>query len=1154
MPNPVIEPERSLEMKSARAAYSNLARMNLFNTLCFISDAIGIDDPNKSEDHILQMKVLSLENTPQHAAERQQAFRLLCRHFKFIKYMNEEDEKRAKKGEDYIKVLEYDRFVGILKRAITVLIYYRDQSTHHVFRDARNTDTEYLKAEELLAWELDTCFTIAIRIIKERFVKEFKDERTKHCLDFLNGRTRKNKSTNKIVLNSKHPYALSKEDGEHHLRLTELGKVFLLSLFIQKQYASELLDKCKIFEEKDRNWKEYAPAGSPQQSYIRDIFSALRVSLPHDRIDSTVGIDQIGIDMLGELKRCPKELFDLLDAKDRKVFESVDSTTGEKVLLRRSSDRFPQLALSYIDYTGLFQSARFAVNAGRYRYVFKEKKHCIDGTTEPRILQKDLNGFGRIQEIESIRTLSPETKDNPWPFQQLVKGFEDTPKKDIDCCPYIQDAKTRYLFNGDHIGIHFGPKPDGFPIEYDSFLKKDGDLIWYLPEITASPGEGRHAKAPCLEPHCWLSVYDIPAMTFLAFLTRDKSFQGLQHVERIILDCVIRYRTLFKAIADGTVFDGAGEDIEQHVKTKYGITFKDIPKSLQRFLKKEGYDAAARFRAHLRRMISGESKIGVVGLKEYNLRRIDRWDADMKAVRDVKENKAGKDGFVEIKVGSLMSWVLKDIVSLQKYSPIIDSKTGIVRSNKLTGLNYSKLQGLLSTFPFKTADELIAIFKEYGLWNTHPFLNGAIVEGDRPSPLVFYENYINERQYFFQDLEEALKDGKGIGRYGFVKAERRKWQADYMKTLPREFYDSATSRFMPVYLPSGLFEKALREQLDRIPQLRQALSEGDKDGRKANTTYMIQKYFEIVLGDGPQPYYSFKRTYPFHDYIDRKRDSIRLSDIKAKDASAGTTNFRKAVETALRERPKIDRNNKKGGNNRAASGTEPTPYSVDTLRRKWNDMADCERTLRRYKVQDMLLFMLGSSIVFPADSGNRHRAEGFLLRNVMGGNEGKDILSLPVDISTTVKIKQNTYTVVQKGVKVRDYSEVFAILRDSRTVSLLPILPVSTVDAEELRDELKRYDHERPKVFRDVLLFEKRAYERFMSNLKDGRIDFKRLLELTPLSPEKKSQLRAIRNAFSHNSYAQPAAAGYTPELRPAPERGPAESLEKKAVDIINNK
>lgn len=1152
MPNPVIEPERSMEMKSARAAYANLARMNLFNTLSFISDAIGINDPQKREESILQMKVLSLENTPQHAAERQQALRLLCRHFGFIKYMNEEDEKRAEKEKDYIKSLGYDRFVDILKRAITVLIYYRDQSTHHVFRDARNTDPAYLKAEELLAWELDTCFTIAIRIIKERFAKEFKDERTKHCLGFLNGRTRKDRNTSKIVLNYRHPYALSM-NNEGNLRLTELGKVCLLSLFIQKQYASELLDKCGIFNKRDLNGREYAPAGSPQQSYIRDIFSALRIRLPHDRIDSTAGIDQIGIDMLGELKRCPKELFDLLEAKDRRVFESVDSTTGEKVLLRRSSDRFPQLALSYIDYTRLFQSARFAVNVGRYRYVFKEKKHCIDGTVEPRILQKDLNGFGRIQEIEYIRTLSPEAKDNPWPFQQFVKGFEETPKKDIECCPYIQDTKTRYLFNGDHIGIHFGPKPDGFPSDYKSHLKEDGELIWYLPEITASPGEGRHAKAPCLEPHCWLSVYDIPAMTFLAFLTKDKSYQGLQHVEKIMLDCVIRYRTLFKAIADGTVFDGAGEDIEQHVKTKYGIAFKDIPKSLQRFLTKEGYDAAARFRAHLRRMIAGEREIGVVGMKTSSARRSNRWEADKKAVRDVKENKAGKDGFVEIKAGFLMSWVLKDIVFLQKYIPVTDPDTGITHSNKLTGLNYSKLQGLLSTFPFKTSGELIALFKEYGLWDTHPFLDVAILKDDKPSPVVFYEHYIEERYCFFEELENALNEGKEIGHYGFVKAERRKWQADYMKTLPREFYDSATGRFMPVYLPSGLFEKSLREQLDRNSQLKQALSAGDKDGRKANTTYMIQKYFEIILGDGPQPYYSFERTYPFHDYIDRKRDSIRPGDIKAKDSPTRTSNFRKAVETALRVRPKIDRNNKKGGNNRAASGTEPTPYSVDTLRRKWNDMADCERTLRRYKVQDMLLFMLGSSIVFPSDSGNRHRAEGFLLRNVMGGNDGTDILSLPVDISTTVKIRQNTYTVVQKGVKVRDYSEVFAILRDSRTVSLLPILSVSTVDAEELRDELKRYDHERPKVFRDVLLFEKRAYERFMSNLKDGRIDFKRLLELTPLSPEKKSQLRAIRNAFSHNSYAQPDAAEYKPELRPAPDNGPAEELEQKAADIINN-
>ena len=53
--------------------YESRQLRNLFNTLSFISDAIGINDPQKREESILQMNVLSLENTPQHAAERHRA-------------------------------------------------------------------------------------------------------------------------------------------------------------------------------------------------------------------------------------------------------------------------------------------------------------------------------------------------------------------------------------------------------------------------------------------------------------------------------------------------------------------------------------------------------------------------------------------------------------------------------------------------------------------------------------------------------------------------------------------------------------------------------------------------------------------------------------------------------------------------------------------------------------------------------------------------------------------------------------------------------------------------------------------------------------------------------------------------------------------------
>lgn len=1150
----VTEPVGKLGIKSARAAYANLARMNFSSTLIFISDIVGIKGGYRREESIERMDVLNLQNNTRNSERIDKTFQMFCRHFPFVKAMNEEVKKKGASGIG-IKTFGYNDAAKILKKIATVLTYYRDQSTHHIFRDERTTHEEYLQTEATVARYLDTCFTMAIRLVKQRYPGEFSG--THSCLDFLNGRTRKDAS-GKVILNIRHPMALVQMDYGK-IRLNELGKIYLISQFVAKQYASELLDKSGIFTDLG-NPKHNVLQKTDVQTYIRDIFSALRMRMPDQKLDSTKGLDQLGLDMLGELKRCPMELFDLIPPQNQEEFRYTDGRTGESVLFRRSTDRFPHLALSYIDQKKLFSCIRFAVNVGRYKYVFAKSKHCIDGQDEPRILQKDLNGFGRLQEIEQIRRglALPETSDGSeaaplWPYQDLIKGADQVAVKDTECCPYIQDTYARYLFHGDHIGLAFGKAPAALTNSgifgtrgtepYATSLRTDGDLMWYLPEITPAAAPLTHASAPCIEPQCWLSVYDIPAMLFYTYLTENDGLQyGLQAAEKVIVDEVVKYQRFFQEISEGKVRLDENRDVEEQIIKEYGLRKKDIPEKLWLLLTKTDYDAEARYRKHLKLLVAGDEEfldehIGVKGEYQWSKDRREAFQKDLQTAMRPKENKWGKDGYVEIRPWSLARWVLKDIVNLQKYSPET-GEDGKTRSNKLTGLNYTKFQSILATYR-TSSEELESLFNQVHILDTHPFLKKVFRSNKGylksiPTMVDFYQGYMAARESFFKELKSQLDNGT-IPDYGFFRKERQRWQNNYLETLPEQYYDPKTHRYIPVYLPTGLFVEPIRRKLERFGN--NALSEAVKD--RANVTFMIKKYFEIIMHDDSQPYYQYPRTYPFHTYFDKKR-----TDIDNLHIPAPSTNFWTAVQEARQQRPVPPARNGRRG------ATAPTPFSEDTLKKKWKDMMDTEKLLRRLQVQDMLLFMLGKKIAFPADE-----QEGFFLKNVGGKDKARDILSRPVNVTTTVRIGNKAYQVVQTQVKARDYTEVYAMLRDLRTQDLLPKLNQEEIPAESLREELKHYDQRRPLVFKTVLEYERTRYERFANELREGRVDFTILIERDDsMSESDKNKVREIRNAFSHNRYADTTVKGqsqdrvalYTPSL-------PSADGKNSSADTLGN-
>ena len=133
-------------------------------------------------------------------------------------------------------------------------------------------------------------------------------------------------------------------------------------------------------------------------SVIRRTFGINSIVLSKERIRSEKSDMSIALDMINELKRCPRELFDTLSFADQDAFR-IMSDDHQEVLQMRHTDRFVPMMLQYIDYNRLFSQIRFGVNMGKLRYLFCSEKHCIDGQTRVRVLEQPINAFGRLQAL-----------------------------------------------------------------------------------------------------------------------------------------------------------------------------------------------------------------------------------------------------------------------------------------------------------------------------------------------------------------------------------------------------------------------------------------------------------------------------------------------------------------------------------------------------------------------------------------------------------------------------------------------------------------------------------------------------------------------------------------------------------------------------------
>ncbi len=1063
-------------MQNYWAAYMNMARHNLFLTLKFITNSMGClpvqSFAEANEENIAKMAILQEPLSPE---DGERARLLLLKHFPFLRIPPRTIRRDGTK--EWIDPNEGIRNLDDLRRDLRniafTLNYYRNKYSH-----SRAIGLVENSSELYCGLFLAKVLTLSHRQIKERY-KANKNAMQNGMIDetsfefITEGVVAKDRMTGKMSPAKDYYLRTINEDN----KLTDFGKLLLTSLLLEKKYGTELLSQCHFLDAFTNESK--APRLS-ERRLILEVITAMRIRLPEKKLHMEKQDIQVALDILNELKKCPAEVFDLLGDEDRSLF-NVMSDTGDPVLLKRHSDRFAQLALSYLDSSKAFNSIRFQVNAGKFRYLFRDKKHCIDGQTRPRVLEEPLNGYRRLMEFEKERLDKQSGESNNLCPEFRILTEEESPRNDASILPYITDSGVRYLFDGDNIGISFGD---------------------FTP--TVSIAENGRYKVTGKVADCSISKYELPALLFYQILSTEHRKKS---PERIIKDTVLNYRKLFRDINDGSFKPLPGESksaLNKKLIDKYNVSLSDIPEKLAEYLTNSNQQASnGNFVEWKKRQLAT-----LITDSEY---RIQRLKETIKKARSA-DNKIGKKGYVYLKPGSYAAFIASDIVFFQECEA----------SKKMTGLNFNILQSSLATFQEQSSTsfgEILMMFKKAGLITenngigNHPFLYKVV--GKQPSDIIkFYSEYLIERKVY---LEGAIPDDAA-----FLHKERKRWnQRD------EDYYRDLAGRYLerPVQLPRQLFEQPIREILTsgvlgkHGDSLKEVIQEAS-DGGRCNTAFMILMYFYEYLNDEPQFFYGLSDGNLEHSFNYRFFTLIRkytgktkniLQDLQSgrEKISAGFLDSIKAGIKWASQNPEIKRSASKRRSDISLSESE---LKV-ALKEAYKQMMQNERLLRRYAVQDAVLFLAARKTISSVSAGE------FYLCDIKP--QGHSILEQLV----TVETEHDGAIISQENVKIKDYGKIYKLLHDRRIDDLLVRHKGDVVKMEDLNDELDSYDHNRIGVFGSIM-----DYERKISSGKSdkelmndrGRIDFSAIQKHdTQNSDEDKKKIRLIRNAFSHNQYPQ---------------------------------
>lgn len=728
--------------------------------------------------------------------------------------------------------------------------------------------------------------------------------------------------------------------------LSDVGLIYFLCLFLDKSVAFKMLEEVGFTAQCTFTNKN---AGE-NIDILQELMCMNRIRMVKAKLDSEMTETALGLDMINELRKCPKELYSVLGKDARNEFndettvyweeehrteaekkairaeasheeceedesflieESIESIMDDdeqesaaeknvpKSTLVRWEDRFPQMALRYIDMTGMFSDIRFQLNLGKYRFAFYQHnaEYSVDNQERLRILQKEMHGFGRIQEVsEEIK----ERWKDVFEKKTVEDGLTIKAPDEVGQDPYITEQYPQYAINrkSHSIGLRWEGwnndnrqnNIDGQALRQHAELDRKKMFIPYLPNpqtIQETVKQKNNAER-LLMPQCTLSLYELPALLFYRYLLEKYDEGNKSMAETRIKKYYDDLKAFLSDVGQGNLSpddfaavneQAARNNLANYLRKHYnGLRLSDIPEKIRKYLLNIATDYYLKLKESAYRRLQ-ERKIKVENALESYCTKFKRIGT--------KENKFDSMR-ATIKTGALGQALIRDIMD---WLP-----NGSIARQRLTGQSYVALQSALSMLGqfFENENgklkgvsltELKNMMVKAGIINNtidnrnsfhfHPFLHLIFNDTNIKTIEKFYESYLQREIKYISNTIDFLDKANGSysllsTRYRFVPFlhhDRERWSEPDAKAMQKMAVEYLNR---PLQLPDGLFTQQILGLLKTIPKgnvndknwnefkngIEKALEETDPTKRLANNaSYLINLYFNLVEGDHSQPFY-----------------------------------------------------------------------------------------------------------------------------------------------------------------------------------------------------------------------------------------------------------------------------------------------------------
>ena len=768
------------------AAFLNLARHNVYITINHINKILGEAEINIDGYDIPLKNIWSGIRDINKKARLEE---LMIKHFPFLEAMTHQQHLTGNTKQKEEKQAEIQSF-EILKDNLFLLLKMLQDLRNHYSHYKHSKSLERPKFDEDIRNKLYNILDTSIRLVKEDY-KHNPDIKPKEHFKHLDRKR-----------NEKFRYSFADNEGN----ITISGLLFFVSLFLEKKDAIWVQKKLEGFRCSNESY----------QKMTNEVFCRNRILLPKLRLESTQTKDWILLDMLNELIRCPKSLYERLKGEDRKKFEVPFDSTDEdydaeqdpfKNTLIRHQDRFPYFVLRYFDYNEIFKNLRFQIDLGTYHFSIYKK--LIGGQKEDRHLTHKLYGFERLQEFTK--------QHRPDDWKAIVRDF-DTYETSEE--PYISETTPHYHLENQKIGIRF---------------KNDNDKIWPSLETNGENNEkSKYKLDKQYQAEAFLSVHELlPMMFYYLLLKKEEPNNNKKNASRVEGFIKRDIRDIFK-LYDAFANDEINniDDLKKYYKDK-NVEIRHLPKQMIAILESKPKDMAKEAKRKQKEMVKDTKKLLATLEKQAQKEKEDDG-------RNVKL----------LKSGEIAKWLVNDMMRFQPVQK--DNEGKPLNNSKANSTEYQMLQRSLALY--NKEEKPTRYFRQVNLIessNPHPFLKWTKWE-ECNNILTFYHRYLTKKIEFLNKLKP--EDWKK-NQY-FLKVKEPKTNRE---TLVQGWKNGFN-------LPRGIFTEPIREWFERHQNDSEEYKKVEKLNKAGLVTKVIPLFFKEEpfkedtkkeINDWVQPFYSF---------------------------------------------------------------------------------------------------------------------------------------------------------------------------------------------------------------------------------------------------------------------------------------------------------